>query len=357
MAPHGVRHLFGIQPVPRNRQGLWAVAHLHPPALLQDLLAGRLIRARQRLLQGDCGRAEAERLQHLPDVEPPGARHDGELVEMPDIPRHLVQSSCLRPTHCRQAAAQGVSARGHRAADENPVCPGFDQPLRLPTGARGPSQDVDVRVVGLAVRDQLAGLLTHLVGAIDEDEVGSGTDERGDALFAVLATHDHRGSHHKLAGRSACHHRVLHDLPGVAAGQQRDQVAPLVDDGELAHLRRLQGQRRLVEGDRLRAMDHLRSESHDVVQLPIAVLLRVRLTLADPTDELAADLPILGDGHAADAVRLPEAVEVRERGVRGEGDGIQNEAADVPLHPTDHIGLRRHALVAMDDADAADQSE
>lgn len=148
--------------------------------------------------EGEPCRAQ-HRLVRPEDAQPPGAARDAQRPTAPVECRwHALADRRIeaaasreqrgaRSTRKRRTAASDAEAtrrnRGH--VHFSSVWGLVGLTTRTPQRVRtaGPAT-VSRSDAGAGARE--IGGRTHLVGAIDEDEVGSGTDERGDALFAVL---------------------------------------------------------------------------------------------------------------------------------------------------------------------------
>mmetsp|Transcript_24960 Transcript_24960/g.66960 ORF Transcript_24960/g.66960 Transcript_24960/m.66960 type:complete len:458 (+) Transcript_24960:210-1583(+) len=277
---------------------------LQPHAVLVKVLAGRLLGAGEQRAHHHAARARRERLVNLANVGDAAvgpARHAVLARVLADVE----DGRRLRPPHRHHLLRRADGARAH--PDAQPVDAPRDQVLGLLHGDDVAADDLDVREGRLDVGEHVLLESGVALRRVDDEDVGAGLDQLGDARLVGGARVHGRADDQSLLlvlGRE----REVAVLAQVLARDGSDELVALVDDGQLALLRVLQDLVGLLEGAALECGDDV--GRHDVGNLLRAVLDKVVVARRDDADEAAAQLAVLGDGATGEAVLVLDLVEL-----------------------------------------------
>ncbi len=238
-------------------------------------------------------------------------------------------------------------------ADLDRVGTGVDERLGTLAGRDVAADDLDVpgRRILLQPLDHLDQHPYVAVRRVGHEHVDTRVDQGGGALPGVAEVADGGTDEQPSVGVV----RRVGELLALDEVLDRDQpaeVAGLVDQREPLALVLAQQAGRLVAGDADRAGDQ-RHRGHHLVDLggrPLRDRGEPQVTVGDDAEQ-----PVVGVDHGEprDAVLAADAVEVLERLVGADGDGVGDDAGLGPFDEVDLVGLILDRQVAVQHAEAA----
>ncbi|GAA3058116.1 hypothetical protein GCM10020000_46050 [Streptomyces olivoverticillatus] len=228
-----------------------------------------------------------------------------------------------------------------------PSTPAVDQGLGAVTGGDVAADHVDVDV-GLDLGDHVEDAAAVAVGAVDDQEVGTGLDERLGPLVGLVA-HADRGTDDQPALGVLRGVRVLLGLDEVLDRDEALEHTGVVHQRQLLDLVAAEQLDGVLAGDADLAR-HQRHRRHDLAHLAAAVHLEGHVAVGDDAQQLARGV---GHRHTADAELGAQRVRLGQRGVRADRDRVGDHAGLRALDQVDLVGLVLDGEVAVQHARTA----
>ena len=197
-----------------------------------------------------------------------------------------VDGSGLRTADSHDLLGDASRARAH--TDSETINAGGDEASSLLTGDNVAANDIEV---GVGLLDELDHLnLVHRValGRVEDDNIETGVNELLQTLLVVGTGTDGGGSDQLLGLGQLGGEGVVQVLHQIRARNERDQVALLVDNGELALLGLLEDGVGLGELDAALGSDEV--SRHDLGDGIVPVVVELDITGSDDTEELGSQL-------------------------------------------------------------------
>mmetsp|Transcript_8593 Transcript_8593/g.17034 ORF Transcript_8593/g.17034 Transcript_8593/m.17034 type:complete len:462 (-) Transcript_8593:153-1538(-) len=326
-----------------------AAVLLQPDAVLVKVVARCLISAGEQRSHHHCGGAAREGLRNLADVGDAAVCPARDTV-LARVLAHVVDRRRLRPAdrHHLLRGADGAGAHADAQRVDSPL----DQVLRLRHADNVATDDLQLREVLLDKLDHALLVRGVALRRVDDDDVDARLRQRLHAELVVRSRVHRRANQQPLVVALG---RVweVPVLAHVLARDESDELALLVDDGQLALLRVHQKLVRLLE----RAADLGDDEvgRHHLHHGRAPIFDKIVVARRDNADEPPAERAVLGDRDARKAVLGLDHVHVSEGGVWREAEGIEDEAVLVSLHAAHFGALLLDGVVAVDDAEAAEE--
>ena len=199
---------------------------------------------------------------------------------------NAVDGSSLGTADGHDLLSDAGRARAH--TDSETINTGGDETSGLLTGDDVSTNDIDVGVGLLDVLDHLDLVHRVTLGRVEDDNVETSIDELLETGLVVGAGTD-GGSGNQLLGLGELGGKgVVQVLHQVGARDERDEVAAVIDDGELALLGLLQDGVGLAELNAGLSGDEL--GRHDLADRVSQVVVELNITRSDDTEELGAKL-------------------------------------------------------------------
>ena len=312
--------------------GAHAAVLLQPDAVVEEVLAGRLGGAGQQRAHHDRARADAEGLDDVADGLDAAVGDDGHAVAR-RVLGDLVDGRRLGAAHRHHLLrdADGPGAHAHA----QPVGAGLDEVARLRHADHVAGHHLELRVRRLYVLDHLDLVDRVALRGVQDDDVDPGLDQLPQPQLVGLAR-PHGGPDEQLLVPVLGGVGVAAVLLQVGPRHQRDELALVVDDGQLALLRLLEDGVGLPEGDAGLRGDQLIQPRHDRLELDALlagrVVEEVDVARRHDAEQLAAELAVLGDGHAGEAALGLHLHHVVHAVARREHERVADEPVLVLLH-------------------------
>jgi hypothetical protein len=211
-----------------------------------------------------------------------------------------VDGSSLRTADSHDLLGDAGRAGAH--TDSETVNTSGDETSSLLAGDDVATNDIEAGVGLLDVLDHLDLVHGVTLGRVEDDNVETGINELLETGL-VVGTGTNGGSGDQLLGLGELGgKRVVQVLHQIGARDERDEVAAVVDDGELALLGLLQDGVGLGELNAALSGDEL--GGHDLADRVSQVVVELDVTGSDDTEELGAKLAGLCKNHVSRAVLI-----------------------------------------------------
>ena len=186
------------------------------------------------------------------------------------------------------------------------------------------------------------------VGGVEHEHVGTGGEELGSAVFAVLADAD-GGTHTQTALVVLAGVGVFLHLVDVLHGDEAAQLTVVINNEELLDAVSVQVMLGFFEGGADRDGDEVLAGHHFADQSALGLGDEAHVAVGEDAHKGV----VLHDGEAGHAEFGHEFEGVLHGVVRGHGHGVEDHAAFGFLDLLDFKALASHIHILMDDADAA----
>ncbi|KAI3492777.1 hypothetical protein L1887_42574 [Cichorium endivia] len=336
--------------------GAHATVALEALAVAVEVVAGRLGGAGKQTAHHDGAGTERERLGNVAHVRDAAVGNDGH-AELGGELGDGVHGGTLGTADGHDLLGDADGAGAH--ADTQSVGTRSDEAGRLLTRHNVAGDDVNVREGGLDPLDHLD--LVHRVALrrVEDDHIQAGLDEQRETLAVRGTRADGGGAVELLAVRAlACEREVL-VLEQVGAGEQRDEAALGIDNGQLALLAVAQDGVGLLERDALRGGDENCGQLACPDKSAKAAQRSgegIRIGRFGGKGGGTEGRKLTSDGDAAEAEALLDLEDVADGGVGVEAEGLGDEAVLVLLDLADDASLLLRAHVVVDDTHAAHEA-
>mmetsp|Transcript_65945 Transcript_65945/g.212716 ORF Transcript_65945/g.212716 Transcript_65945/m.212716 type:complete len:205 (+) Transcript_65945:546-1160(+) len=204
----------------------------------------------------------------------------------------MVDGAALRPPDCARLPGRAQGAAAHADADR--IGPSVQQRLRLAWGHDVAADDIEAGKGVLHLLQEVDLLHGVALRGVEHQGVGARLHELPHPLV-LLRPRGASCGHQELVVGVRGGTRVCPALLQVSAADDRDELAGLVEDGELPPLACAELLLRLREGDGLQAHLHLGLGRHHISELRLPVLDEVEVAARDDAQEPAAHFAALGD--------------------------------------------------------------
>ena len=274
-------------------------------------------------------------------------RHAGRLA----CERRRVDRGDLRDTHTCDHARR--ADRAGADADLHGVDARVDEGLRTRDGRDVAADDLHApgRPVGLEAADHVEHEARVAVRGVDDQHVHAGVDQSQGPVPRVTEEPDSRPDH-KTPFAVLRRDRVLLRLHEVLHRDEATEHPVAVDERQLLDLVLGQQRRGVLAGDPHGGRDE-RHDRHHLADVEHRVVARGDEPQVAVRDDAEKATGRVDDREPRDTVLAAQLVELGERGLRTDGDGVRDHARLGALDEVDLVGLVVDRQVAVQDADTA----
>lgn len=318
---------------------------LQTHAVLEEIFTGSLLGTSKHGPHHHCRGTKSEGLDDVTSVADTTISNARNTI-LAGIGTHVVHSRGLGTAHGTHLLGSANRARAHANAET--VHTGLNKVMSLKLGDDVATNDLKLRELLLDPSNHLDLVGGVTLGGVDDDNVDADLNELLHAE-AVRGTGGNGGTDQEALVAVLGGVREGLILEEIGAGHEGDELAVLVNNGELGLLGRVEEAVALTNRHVLSADDKALDLGHNVSDANLAVLEEVNVTVSHNADELAVHAAVDGNGHTGEAILALDAIDILHGGVRTKGLRVSDETVLEALYAVHHLALFLDGAVVVDE--------